>query len=207
MDCPSNEALAAYAAHDLGPGEREAVGAHVSAGCPACGAELAAIAELRRLAAADLLEVPAPWVVARAARIPADRREGRLSALAGRLADRLFDSVRDPLPRGARSAAAGARQMLCRAIDYDIDVRISALRGAGARVTGQVMPGGGRPAESVSGVEVALVGPGGVAQCVRSSELGEFAFEPVEAGTYEIVVEAEEEPIRVGRVDVDAIPY
>jgi len=66
------------------------------------------------------------------------------------------------------------------------------------------MPGGGRPHEAVSGLEVALAGPGGVAQSVRASELGEFAFGPLAPGSYELVVEAEEEPIRVGPLDVDA---
>lgn len=203
MSCPSSEVLVSFAAADLGSDERVAVRAHIDAGCQACAGELADIARLRHLAS-SVLEEPAPWVVERAGRIPEEKRGGVLAAI-GRLADLVFDSLRDPLPAGARATAFGSRQMLFRALDYDVDVRIAKAETGAGRIWGQVTPGQDRPIDAVAGIEVALEGPGGIAKTVRASELGEFDFGPAAPGSYEIVVEVAEEPVRLGPIEIDSV--
>ena len=195
MPCPHNEFLLAFAAGDLEPAARERLEAHLAAGCPACERELAAVAHLRRLAAPDALELPPAGVLARAQRIPDAARQSPVAVLAGRLAALVFDTVRDPLPQGARTAAARSRQLLYRALDYDIDVRVTAAGAGRVRVTGQVLPGPDREIDAVSGVEVAIFGPLSLAR--TTNELGEFDFGQLEEGDYTLSVEADEERLLV----------
>jgi anti-sigma factor RsiW len=198
MACPTHEDLTAYAAADLDPSERAAVEAHLRSGCPDCGRELAAIAGLRRLTSPVRLEDPPTWVLERAARIPREGRDGSLAALLGRMADLVVDTLRDPLPQGARAAAALSRQMLYRALDYDIDVRVTPAAGSRVRISGQVLPGPDRPLEAVAGVEVLLAGAAGAVALSATNELGEFAFEPVEGGEYSLYVDVAEDILRAG---------
>jgi hypothetical protein len=195
MSCPQTENLIAYAAAELEPAERERVEAHLAGGCEACGGALAGVAELRRIARSGAIENPPASVLARAQRVPAEARTGGLAALAGKVATLVFDTLHDPLPSGARSGAAEGRQMLYRALDYDIDVRI-VLSGAGrVRVSGQVLPGPGRPLDAASGLEVALDGP--QRALGTTNELGEFDFGPRQEGDYTLSVEAAEERLIV----------
>ena len=150
MPCPSPEELNAFAAGDLEPEGRERVAAHVQAGCAACRRELEAVEALRRVARSEALADPPPWVLERAARVPEQAREGALARLAGTLASLVFDTLRDPLAAGARSAPGGARRLLYKASEYDVDVRVAAAGAGLVRVSGQVLPGPERPIEDVA---------------------------------------------------------
>jgi hypothetical protein len=199
MKCPETDKLLAFAAAELEPSDTREIDDHLSTGCRACTAEISEVLRLRELNRA--LEDAPPWAIRKAAEIPANRRAGTLTAIAGRLADLVFDSLRDPLPKGARSTHAGARQMLYRALEYDIDLRVTPMPGGMARITGQVMPGLLRAAETVDGLEVAL--DGHIANTALTSELGEFDLGAVTPGTYELVVEADEEAIHIGPFSVE----
>jgi anti-sigma factor RsiW len=201
MPCPHHETLIAYAAADLEPAERERVEAHLATGCAACERELETVAALRRIARSDALEDPPAGVLARAERVPEEARERGLGALAGRLAALVFDTLRDPLPLGARSSATHVRQMLYRAADYDIDVRVTPADGGRVRISGQVLPGPERSLDAAAGVEVALVGPELPVALVDTNELGEFDFGPQPEGDYTLSIEAPEE-----RLVVDDLP-
>ena len=198
MTCPPNETLVAFAASDLEPAERERVEAHLGAGCEACARELAAIGELRRLASPELLADAPPWLVERAARIPREERSGALASLLGRVADLVFDTFRDPLPKGARRAAVGSRQVLYRALDYNVDIRVTPLGAGRVRVAGQVLPGPSRPIEAVANLEIALAKGGKVTALCSTNELGEFAFDQVEEeGGYTLYIEVAEDLLLV----------
>jgi anti-sigma factor RsiW len=197
MPCPPLELLIAYAAGELAPDEREPVSTHLGTTCSACEREVAAVAELRRIERSGELEDPPLTVLRRAERVPADARSRSLRSLAGRVAALVFDARRDPLPSGARSSATTARQSLFRALDYDIDVRVSATGASAARVSGQVLPGPDRPLDAVAGLEVALVGTDGSTLVAETSELGEFDFGPCAEGEYTLAVEAAEDRLLV----------
>jgi hypothetical protein len=193
MSCPHNDILLSFAAGDLDPSASGPVEAHLAGGCPACERELAALAELRRIAGSDALEAPPAGVLARAQRIPEAGRRNPIAGLAGALAALVFDTLRDPLPRGARASASPSRQMLFRALDYDIDVRVTAAAPGRVRISGQVLPGPERPIDAVAGLEVALLGPSVAAAITTTNELGEFDFGPRDEGAYTLCVETGEE--------------
>lgn len=201
MSCPSHEALVGFAAGDLDAPERDAVATHLSTDCTSCPDFMRAIADARGAARAGVLSDPPAWVLEKAARIPAERSGAGALATIGRLAALVFDTVRQPLPLGARSATAGSRQLLYRAFEYDIDVRIAAADSGRVRVSGQVLPGPDRPLERVAGVEVSLIRGGRALATCATTDLGEFDFGAVAGGDYAMSIEAEDE-----RLVVDAFP-
>ena len=192
--------LLSFAAGDLEPGARGPVEAHLAGGCAACERELAAFADLRRIARSDALEHPPAAVLARAQRIPEAGRGRSVARLAGALAALVFDTLSDPLPRGARAAGAPSRQMLFRALDYDIDVRVIGAGPGRVRVSGQILPGAARPIDAVAGLEVALL-DASTFSVATTNELGEFDFGPRDEGDYTLSVETGEE-----RLLVDPLP-
>lgn len=200
MSCPPLEDLIAYAAGELAPDERASVDAHLATDCPPCSGELAAVAEVRRIALEGDLEDPPLATLRGAERVPVSARSISLAALVGRVAALVFDARRDPLPAGARAAASSARQSLFRALDYDIDVRVSPAAGGEARVSGQVLPGPDRPLDAVAGLEVALVGADGAARVAETSELGEFDFGACPQGEYTLAIEADEDRLLVEKL-------
>lgn len=197
MSCPPNDTLIAFAANDLDPIERERVQVHLAGRCAACQRELETVAALRRIAGSELLEDPPARVLSRAERIPQDARAGGLRALAGQVAALVFDTLRDPLPQGARSSAAQSRQMLFHALDYDIDVRIAPASEGRVRVSGQILPGPNRPIEAAANLEVALAGRDEHAVTTATNELGEFDFGSLDEDDYTLSVETDDERLLV----------
>jgi hypothetical protein len=197
MTCPSTECLAGFAAGDLGAGERASVDAHLAGRCEACERELARFAQLRRLASPDVLEDPPPWVLQRAASIPAEAGSGTLSRFLGTIAGLVFDSLVGPLPTGARTTATSGRQLLYRALDYDVDLRLDHSGADGYRVAGQVLPGVERQLDAVASVDVVLTRQGRAVAVGSTNEIGEFAFESLGEGTYTIAIDVREETLLI----------
>jgi len=203
MSCPTHEALIGYAAGDLDAPELQSVETHLSTDCPSCSAELVTIADLRAAATSNALEFPPLAVLERASRIPLDHRKPGVSSLFGRLASLVFDTDLEPVPQGARSTAASSRQLLFRALDYDIDVRVAERAPSDVRVSGQILPGPERPMESVAGVEIVLIRDGRAVGVCSASELGEFDFGTVPSADYSLSVETDEDRIVVERLSAN----
>jgi hypothetical protein len=204
MACPEYEALMAYAAGEGEGPDAAGVVSHVASGCAACRADLDAIEALRRLSsAADSAPAPPPWVLNRAARIPTNRLA---ASRIYRVASLVFDTLRDPTPAGARSAARGSRQMLFSEGDVDLDVRVTPAGEGRARVAGQVLPAEERGAGAFATFDVTLVHPDRGAVTVRSNDLGEFAFDAVAEGDYSLLVEVDGETLLVESLPARGAP-
>lgn len=185
---PAYDQLADLVESRLPQPEREVVQGHVD-GCRVCAAEVAWLQRTVDLMRTDdSVDAPA-HVVNRALRFFRRRpeaaaeppRQGLLDGLRKRLRAALqFDSGELRPAMGLRGAAtAGARQLLYRAADHEIEVRVSAS-GEQWVVAGQVL---GPELPAVHEGSVALEGPAGEVEA-RLNELSEFALPPVPAGTY-----------------------
>jgi hypothetical protein len=199
MTCPAYETLLRFAAEDLNLEERAGFEAHLETGCDECRRELAAVAELRRLATDERFPAPPSWVLKRAARIP---DEADATPWPYRIVSLLIDTLTAPLPIGARSDLASERQLLYSGDDYDIDVHVASAGGGAVRavrIVGQILP----PAEggSAAGLEVTLAHPDLPPRAAATNELGEFVFEGVVEGDYSLIVEGE-----FGRLLVESFP-
>ncbi len=192
MPCPHNETLMAFAAAELPPDERRAVSTHLDV-CRACERVVASVHTVRALAREPLLEDPPESVLRLAVRVPQPSEASLIRRLGGTIAALVFDAGRDPLPAGVRSGPSAGRQILYRALDYDVDIRVVASGPEQVRISGQVLPGPDRPMGAVAGIEIALVSPSGTTELCDTSELGEFSFAASAEGAYSLYVETAEE--------------
>ena len=197
MSCPAYEDLLSFAAGELEAADAARISDHLATSCARCATDLAHVRSLRDVAGSDALQDPPEWVLRRAASIPSEPPASRVAQLAGRLAALVYDTLRDPLPAGARAVAAHSRQMLFRALDYDIDVRVASAAGGSVRISGQVLPGPERPIDDVAGIDVVLLADGSAAGQHVTNELGEFEFDGVAPGDYSLAIEAAEDRIVV----------
>jgi hypothetical protein len=97
----------------------------------------------------------------------------------------VFDSFESAAFAGARGAL-GARQVLMRTENVDIDLHISQANGGHTLLWGQLLP---RLENAMLGrVQVTLLSDGERIQSVRTNESGEFRFEDVPTGELSIGV-------------------
>jgi anti-sigma factor RsiW len=162
----------------LPPNEQLQLLAHVS-GCARCAADKAWLERVIGLMRTDTTEDAPPVVIARTRRMfqaraaPTPTELRRIPALVH------FDSWQRPLALGVRSGQPGARQLLLKAEDYDLDVRI-APAGAAWQVSGQLLgPDTNGQAE--------LQGEAGMVQA-KLNDLGEFSLPPTSPGVYSLIV-------------------
>ncbi|MCK6626265.1 MAG: hypothetical protein L6R45_13955 [Anaerolineae bacterium] len=173
----------------LSPVEHDQALGHVST-CARCAAEKTWLDQVIGLMRSDTSEDAPPAVITRARRlfqsraapIPTGRR--RISALLQ------FDSLQRPLALGIRSDQPAARQLLLKAENFDLDVRITPIRSAW-QVSGQIL------GLETSG-QVELQSETATVQA-ELNDLGEFTLPPVPAGGYNFL-------LRLADLDVDLPP-
>jgi hypothetical protein len=197
MACPSYETLIAYVADDLPNVAGDAVERHLAAGCGDCG-YAADQARATRVLAEALSSAPREWV-ARAARIPRDMVAGIAREIVAVLA---CDTFRSPSAAGTRSARShDARQILFRAGDFDVDLRVAPSGADRVRLSGQLFySGDGDADERTTGAALLLTGRGAALER-RTGALGEFSFESVPDGDYDLTIDA-----GTARLLVESVP-
>ncbi|MBS1797878.1 MAG: hypothetical protein JSS81_28920 [Acidobacteria bacterium] len=106
-----------------------------------------------------------------------------------------MDLSPDQAAFGERSATASARQLLFAAGDYHIDLRIAASK-KGATVSGQII------GEELAATRVGLEGPAGTL-ATEANEIGEFRFETVAKGVYDLSLTIADREIVVENIEID----
>jgi len=204
MKCPPKETLIDYVAREIDTPTADGIRAHVDSGCHECAAELTRLHSLRKHFSPGALEEPPSWVLKRAQSIPLDANVGLAGGFAGRLARLVFDTFRDPLPAGVRSATLSGRQMLYRVLEFDIDIRVDESGNGRSRISGQVLPGPDRSLDAVAGAEVALSTGRRVVALSTTNEIGEFAFEGLADGDYALSIDVLDEILVVDSIELRA---
>jgi anti-sigma factor RsiW len=188
------EQLADLVEGRLPPEEQSRLRAHIST-CPNCAAELAWLEKVIDLMRADAGEDAPPAAVARARRLlrshpavaPSERR--RIPALLQ------FDSRQQPLALGMRSDQPAARQLLLKADEYDLDLRLTPA-GAAWQLSGQVL------GPDAAG-QVEQAGEAGLAQA-GLNELGEFSLPPTSPGVYRLILRLDNLDVEFPRLEIGA---
>jgi hypothetical protein len=106
------------------------------------------------------------------------------------IASLVFDTFDQPLFAGMRRVGTPPRQLLFRAGEVDVDVKIEALE-ANDRITlvGQVLSGGSKFFDNTS---VKLESGGAVRYHTKTNVVGEFSFDEVPKDTYHLSVDLPE---------------
>ncbi len=161
--------------------EMESMKQHLQQGCKRCAATVSLWGKVRQSAASHAnYQPPADAVRVVKSAFAAAGLSGTRQTAAGHIAV-LFDSFLQPVFAGARSAAAGARQMLYHADPFQIDVQIEAKSGNRVQVTGQLLESN-NPAVSCYDVRVVLSNMQGNTVHVATNQFGEFSGDVENSG-------------------------
>jgi hypothetical protein len=181
--------------------EMESMKQHLQQGCKRCAATVSLWGKIRRSAASDAnYQPPADAVRVVKSAFAGAVLSGKRKVAASRVAV-LFDSFLQPAFAGARSAAAGARQMLYHADPFQIDVQIEAKSGNRVLVTGQLLESN-NPAISCYDVRVVLSNMRGNTVHVVTNQFGEFSGDVENCGDLQMTfTAAEHKPVVISLRD------
>ena len=151
--------------------------AHLESGCQRCKREAETWFRVRETASRQLASEPDDSAVrfVKGSFAINGKRRGKHSR--GLLAEVLFDSSREPLPAGVRSAVSAARQLLFGSGDLRIDLRIEPQEDSeNVSVIGQIL-NSAEPGENYVAASVALLKSGKVVSVANTNRFGEFQLE------------------------------
>ncbi len=170
----------------LPEGDEREVAAHI-AGCHECAAESAKLADFFAYSAQHAAEVPQA-VTARILNLYQRKSvaEPVKTSIGSRIASLVFDDWQMAL--NERYSGLDSRQLLYRVGDLEIDLRLE-LVGDMCRLTGQIFPQhDGATAEVSSSAHTAPA---------TFNELGEFTFELMPQGTYDVRILIDNEELTI----------
>lgn len=185
----SFERLADLVEGRLPPAEQSQLLIHLS-GCDRCAAEKAWLEQVIGLMRTDTTEDAPSAVIARARRLfqpqvaPTKRRVPALV---------YFDSRGRPLALGVRSGQPAAWQLLLKAGDYDLDMRITPVDAAW-QISGQLL------GPDTNG-QIELQGDAGVVQADLNN-LGEFSLPPTPPGVYRLVLRLADLEVELHQLEI-----
>lgn len=188
---PEIEEIIAYAGEQFSEIDRDPLEQHMRS-CTECTERVEEYRRLDHLLKQDASFEPPADLVSWAVNLfqPLVRPEARPGMVRRLVAALVYDTFEQPALGGVRSlAVAPARQLLFRAGEIDVDLRIeSAGRKDQLRMIGQVL---GRSA-FLADAPVRLESHGVVRYRSRTNPVGEFSFEDVAKDTYNLTVDLPE---------------
>jgi hypothetical protein len=111
--------------------------------------------------------------------------------LGAQIAEMVFDSFRQPLPEGVRNVGPRARQVLCQAGNFAVDLRLDSGADRGSLV-GQVLDST-RPDQGIAGAPVTLFMSESRVSKTVTNKFGEFMFEFASPNQLRLLIEMEED--------------
>jgi len=156
---------------------KAAMQAHLNTGCLKCRREAKTWLRVRETAARQRASEPDDSAVRFIKGSLAISGQRQAKRARGFLAEVLFDSYREPLPAGVRSAASASRQLLFGAGDLRIDLRLEPkVDSDNICVIGQILDSADSGGSRVE-ASVALVRAGKVVSEAMTNHFGEFQLE------------------------------
>lgn len=181
----------------------EQIQAHLASGCARCQSNWDWLQKLVRLTATDNLVEPPRWVVQRAVRLFQEQGPQRKPRLLERIVATLaYDSMAQKQPVGVRQTGRATRQYVYRAGDWDVDVLVEV--GDEPEIldmTGQVLKREGTGGE-VAGIPVHLVQGEKIMGSTVTDRLGEFTFDHVAGGIYDLSIELRHQEVWIKHIAV-----
>lgn len=172
--------------------QRPAMEQHL-AGCTRCARQVRFLAKLVRVAAAEAkLEVP-DYAFRQAKAIFALQQPEKVHILPRILAKLVYDSFREPLPAGIRSAHRISRQAMYEAGDYCVDLRMEHEHGSSSVLLVGQVANRKDPGRSMANVPVVLMSGKSLLVRTTSNEFGEFQMEYEPAKHLKLLVPVREQ--------------
>ncbi|MGB7623461.1 MAG: hypothetical protein WBN92_14005 [Terriglobia bacterium] len=182
------EVFAQFVAGCLAGKEREAFEAHLEGGCESCEEAIRWYRGLSSMLQRDH-EFEPPESSVRGVVDAFRLQKSKTVDLVCRVAEKLFDSLTDPLPEGVRQLAASERQVLYQADDMQLDLKIDRSNDERERmIIGQLLPRHPTPPGNLTLSKVMLREGERVVQSTYTNELGEFILCVVPGGSYNLEI-------------------
>jgi len=154
-------------------------------GCNECRTKLSWMETAARLGSREMTYEPAPEVLNQVLGLV--RTPGRMKQLRNFiLASLSFDSFAGTAPAGLRANEAAARQLTYEADDIEIALSITGALERTFTITGQVISKSGAPIHDSSSASADLVDEGDHIKSSALSNWGEFMFEGLSEGDYDL---------------------
>jgi len=187
MACPASDQLLDFLQGNLPEEKREAVERHLAAGCPRCRRQVSHLRDLLEVLANPRLMDPPEWLLHHAfVLFRQQKMEPAPSGLSRLWAFLVMDNFAESRLLGLRHVGLPSRQLLYRAGSYDIDVLIERSEVApGVDLMGQVLPIA-EDAPPLGEIEVELRQGENVVGTAKVNALGEFLFEGISEGVYDL---------------------
>jgi hypothetical protein len=114
----------------------------------------------------------------------------------------VFDSLAQPVPVGIRKTDQAARQILYRAGQWDVDLSFEPGDAPETiNVTGQVIRQQNTP-QNVAGISVYLLQDEQILASTTADSIGEFTFDHIVNGTYDLKIHTGDEQLWIEQMDV-----
>jgi hypothetical protein len=193
----SLDQLVAFAKKELPPADAERVRAHLDAGCRLCRRRLGQLQAILAVAANPTLIDPPGWLVRQARALcsqgPPEPPPGLFKRIRGLL---IVDSFAEGRLLGFRRAGPMSRRLLYRAGGYDVDLLIDYLASSQSiDISGQAISFKGP--STTAGAEVKLLRDTGGTRATRTNEFGEFIFDEIQEGVYDLNITLADEEIHI----------
>ena len=141
---------------------------------------------------------PPDWAVENAIKVFRLRKPSAVRFASEIVASLVYDSFNEPLPVGVRQRDLPARQTLYRAEGLQLDLRVQVTGEDKGIIIGQVVTEGSDLA--VDDLEIALSHDGELIGASNTNRWGEFLFEDLPRGDYELQVQFGEKVLRLPNV-------
>jgi hypothetical protein len=195
--------LLAYAQDELADSEAESIRVHLEK-CGACQWWFDQVQKVRSATAGKNLIEPPDWLLRQGMNLFQRFESEPSDSLAKRvLAFLVVDSFAQEPVLGVRSVTSMSRQMLYRAGDYDIDLSIDIKPSHVVAILGQSIPLN-QDFTAVSDGDVQLLQGTRLISATKINELGEFTFDGIPEGIYDMKLQLKDEEIEIAELEAIA---
>ena len=125
------------------------------------------------------------------------KKPGLIESLETIVANLVYDSLNEPLPQGVRRSDVAARQAGYEADDLRMDVKIQALDEETIAIVGQLTAQTDDGPESARWLPIALNKDERIIKISTTNQFGEFLFEGLPHGVYELRVLLSDKVLRL----------
>jgi hypothetical protein len=163
--------------------------------CEECQAKADWLKGVMRSARLESTYEPPNWAIANAINFFRLKRPSAVRFAEQVLATLVYDSFNDPLPRGIRQRDLPARQTLYQAEGVQLDLKVQVMEDDKGLIIGQIVS---EDADfDVKGLGIALSHEGELIGASETNALGEFVFEHMPKGDYELIVQFGDKLLRL----------
>lgn len=201
MTHPTFEQLIDYAEGKLFGEHITEIEAHLSEACPTCTQQIQRIRQIIQTAEADRTLAPKSAVLHRAVRLLREREKANGQTMIQKIASLVFDNRRQMAAISLRGGPSAQRMLLYTAPPLDIDLQITP-QADHLKILGQVLDSSQKEKFITAFVSMIEMKSGNLVDAEETDRMGNFHFENIPAGRYDLVFDLMDEEVKVTSLEL-----